>query len=67
MRARWGCDPMYAAAEIEEQERREAKLLAGTGCDTCQNAVTGFGITVCDIKQTHPKCVFRGRYKRAEP
>lgn len=58
-------DPADLVDGIRARERREAKLLAGTGCDTCQNAVTGFGITVCDIKQTHPKCVFRGRYVRA--
>lgn len=59
-------DPADLVDGIRERERREAKLLAGTGCDSCQHAAQGFGLTVCGINQTHPRCVFRGRYVRVE-
>ena len=55
-------DPSKLVDGIRARERREAKLLAGTGCDTCQHAITAWDITVCDIGERHPRCVRRGLY-----
>ena len=64
MHYRWSGNPMDNAAAIESAERRERELLADTGCYNCVHAITAWDQTVCDIGQTHPKCVFRKKYLR---
>lgn len=55
-------DPCIAAMALEKAQRREQRMLAGTGCDTCQHASHLWDLTVCEIGRRHPGCVFAGCY-----
>ena len=59
-------DPSVVAQEMERYERRQERIEHGTGCDLCQNCVTAWGVSVCMIGETHPRCAYRGRFRRRD-
>lgn len=59
-------DPSEAAEHLERFERAQQRKEAGTGCDSCAHCVNAWGKDYCMVNETHPACVHRGKYERAE-
>lgn len=59
-------DPAKIAEHLERYERYLQRTEAGTGCHNCAHSELAWGKRYCMINETHPRCVWRGKYYRSE-
>lgn len=59
-------DPAEAAEHMQRYERSQSAKEEGTGCDSCAHCFTAWKKNYCAAYETHPRCVHRGKYERAE-